>query len=109
MNLIHPPETELICDEIFRNRKNAKYFQAYCQVFASSMYTFGTKIRLISKSMTPQTGKQIIVMHILPNISRSQGIQRNKFDRLIGYNLRKVFLERSYRKCGGGNIPKPFF
>ena len=109
MNLIHPPETELICDEIFRNRKNAKYFQAYCQVFAGSMYTFGTKIRLISKSMTPQTGKQIIVIHILPNISKSQGIQRNKFDRLIGYNLRKTFLERSYRKCGGENIPKPFF
>ena len=50
MNLIHPPETELICDEIFRNRKNAKYFQAHCQVFAGSMYTFGTKTRLISNN-----------------------------------------------------------
>ena len=109
MNLIHPPETELICDEIFRNRKNAKYFQAYWQVFAGSIYTFETKIRLISKPMAPQTGKQIIVMHILPNISRMQGIQRNKFDPLIGYNLRKIFLERSYRKCGEENIPKPFF
>ena len=32
-----------------------------------------------------------------------------KFGQLIEYNLRKVFLEKSYTKCGGETIPRPFF
>ena len=31
------------------------------------------KIKLISKFMTSQPGKQIIAIHILPNISRRKG------------------------------------
>ena len=31
-----------------------------------------------------------------------------KFDRLIEYNIRNVFLEVSYPKCGGENSPDPF-
>ena len=66
------------------------------------------KIRLISKFMTSQTGKQIIVTQILSNISRSQGNQRIKFDQLIEYNLRNIFLEKSYTKWGAETIPKLF-
>ena len=33
------------------------------------------KLRLISKFMTSQTGKQITTIHMLPNISRSTGDQ----------------------------------
>ena len=43
------------------------------------------KIRLISKLMASQTGKQIIMRHILPNISRSKGNQIKKFSQLIEY------------------------
>ena len=25
------------------------------------------------------------------------------------YNIRNIFLEKSYAKCGGETIPKPFF
>ena len=50
--------------------------------------------------MTSQTGKQIITIHILPNISRKKGNQTMKFSQLIEYNIRNIFLEKSFRKCG---------
>ena len=35
--------------------------------------------------------------YILPNISRSKGNQTMKFGQLIEYNVRNIFLEKSYR------------
>ena len=32
-----------------------------------------------------------------------------KFGELIEYNLRNIFLEKSYTKCGGETTPRPFF
>ena len=66
------------------------------------------KIRLISKFMTSQPGKQAIAIHILPNISRSKGSQTMKFAQLIEYYLRNIFLEKPYTKCGGEIILRPF-
>ena len=48
--------------------------------------------------MTPQSGKQTIAIHILSNISRSRGNQTMKFNQLIEYNLKNIFLEKSYTK-----------
>ena len=31
-----------------------------------------------------------------------------KFGQLIEYNMRDYFLEKSYTKCGGETIPRPF-
>ena len=31
-----------------------------------------------------------------------------KSDKLIEYNLRNIFLEKSYAKCGRETIPRPF-
>ena len=31
-----------------------------------------------------------------------------KFGQLIEYNIRNIFLEKSYTKCGGETIPAPF-
>ena len=31
-----------------------------------------------------------------------------KFGQLTEYNMRKFFLQKSYTKCGGETIPKPF-
>ena len=53
-----------------------------------------------------QTGKQIIV--ILPYISRSKGNQTMKFRQSIVYNMKNIFLEKSYTKCGGETILRPF-
>ena len=50
--------------------------------------------------MTLQPGKQIIGIHILPNISRNKDNQTMKFGQLIEYNTKNIFLEKSYIKCG---------
>ena len=65
------------------------------------------KIRLISKSITSQPGQKIIAIHILPYISRSKGKQTMKFGQLIEYNMRNIFVEKSYTKCAGETIPRP--
>ena len=31
-----------------------------------------------------------------------------KLDWLIEYNMKKLFLEKSYKKYGGENVPRPF-
>ena len=49
--------------------------------------------------MTSQTGKQTIAIHILTNISRSKENQTMKFGQLIEYNMRKLFLEKSFTEC----------
>ena len=58
--------------------------------------------------MSSQSGKQTNAIHILPYISRCKGNQTVKFDQLIKYNIRKIFLEKSYPKCDGETSPKPF-
>ena len=58
------------------------------------------KLWLVSKFMTSQT-KQVITINIFPNISRSKGNQTMKFGLLIDYNMRNIFLEKSYAKYGG--------
>ena len=31
-----------------------------------------------------------------------------KFDQLIEYSMRNIFVKKSYIKCGGETIPRPF-
>ena len=66
------------------------------------------KIRLISKFMTSQPGYQTISIQILTNISRSKANQAMKFGQLTEYSMRNIFLEKSYTKCDGDTIPRPF-
>ena len=66
------------------------------------------KVRLISKFMTSQPGQQTIEIHILPNISRTKDNQTMKFGQLIEYNMRNIFVEKSYIKWGGETITRPF-
>ena len=66
------------------------------------------KIRLISDFMMSQPGEQTIVIHILPNISRSKGNQTMKFGQLMECSMRNIFLEKSCTKCGEETSPRPF-
>ena len=66
------------------------------------------KIRLIPNFMTSQPGQQTLVIRILPNILRCKGNQTMKFGQLIECNIRNIFLEKSYPKCGGETSPRPF-
>ena len=59
--------------------------------------------------MTLQTRKQIIIIYILPKISRSKGKQTMKFDQLIEYNIINIFLEKSYAKYDGEVSPRSFY
>ena len=58
--------------------------------------------------MTSQPGKQTIAKHLLLYISRSKDNQTVKSGQLIKYNMRKIFLEQSYPKCGEETSPKLF-
>ena len=49
----------------------------------------------------------MIVIHIMTNISRSKGNQVLKSGKLIEYNMRNFFVEKSYTKCAGETIPRP--
>ena len=98
--------------------KNAFYFTS--KALFSGYLSFGfdflvtyqngliKKLMLISNFMTSQSGQQTIVIHILPNISRSKGNQTMKFSQLIEFNIRDIFLEKSYAKCGGETSPRTF-
>ena len=55
--------------------------------------------------MTSNPGEQTIAIH---NISRSKGNQPVKFGQLIKYNMKNIFLEKSYTKWGRETIPRPF-
>ena len=45
-----------------------------------------------------QPGKKTITKYILANISRSKGNQTKKFGQPIGFKVRNIFLQQSYRK-----------
>ena len=46
--------------------------------------------------MTLQIGKQIITIHILPNISKSKVDQAREFNQLIKCNMKKIFFLKSH-------------
>ena len=46
--------------------------------------------------MTTGTGKEMITIHTLPNISRSKTNQIMKLGQLIEHDMRNIFLEKSY-------------
>ena len=50
--------------------------------------------------MMSKPGKQTIAIYILSNISRFEGTQTMNI-----INMRNIFLEKSFTKCGGETIP----
>ena len=58
--------------------------------------------------MTSQTEEKTIIIHILPNISRSKDNQAMKSGQLTDYKMRKISIEKSHTKCGVENISRPF-
>ena len=57
--------------------------------------------------MTSQPGEKIFAIHILPSISKSKCNQEMKFGQLIKCNMRNIFLEKSFTKCGEEIVPRP--
>ena len=68
------------------------------------------KLRLILKIMTSPTGKQIITINILTNISRNKVNQRMKFGQLTECNVRDISLYKNHTKYESRRIvPNLFF
>ena len=59
--------------------------------------------------MKAKHGKQTIVMQTLLNILRSKDNQTMKFGKLVEYNMRNMFPDKSYTKFGGETITRPFY
>ena len=59
--------------------------------------------------MMSQPGYQVILKHILPNILRSKSNKSMKFGQLIEHNIKNISLKKSYTKCGGETISRPFY
>ena len=55
--------------------------------------------------MTPQPGLQTITIHILPNISQSNG---QNFGQLIDHNMRNIFLQKLCGNESGRLVPDLF-
>ena len=53
-------------------------------------------------------GRHTVAINLLSNISRGKCNQLMKFCQLIDYNMRNIFLEKSYTKWGGETSPRPF-
>ena len=58
--------------------------------------------------MMSQPGLQTIAIHILPNISQSQGNQTMKFGKLIKYSKRNIFLQILCRNEASTLVPDLF-
>ena len=67
------------------------------------------KLNVISNFLMSHTEKQVIIIQILPNISRNKGNQAIKVSHLIGYKVRNIFLQKPGRKCDRETSPKPPF
>ena len=61
------------------------------------------KIRLDSKLMKSQPGKQTVTMQILPNLSQSKDKRTMKFGQLIECNNRSIFHQKSLRNLRQGD------
>ena len=59
--------------------------------------------------MTSQTGLQTITIHILFNISQSEGNQTMKFGQLIEHDKTNIFLQKLCRKSVRETSSRPLF
>ena len=48
--------------------------------------------------MTSQTGQKVIIIHILPNTSKSKGNWEIELGQLIKYNARNIFFSKIIHK-----------
>ena len=100
-----------------RKMKNAFYFtlKALLKIFKLLSWLFGhVQKRFDYKNLVnfkiydEQTDEQTIAIYILTNISRSKDNKTTKPGQLMEYNMKHIFLEKSYVKFGRETIPRPF-
>ena len=108
----------LASESYFKMMKNAFYFtlkvllalkiyKVYLHSFVMQKNGLIRKLRLISK-LRVTTWLANNCNNILTNILRSKSNHVMKFGQFIEDDMRNIFLEKSYTKCGGETIPRPF-
>ena len=91
--------------------KNVFYFMLKArfvlEIFTFLFWLFGYVEKRLDKKTTVNfkfyvitDWKTLITIHILPNITGSKGNQVIKFDQLIKYSVRNIFLQKLSRKWG---------
>ena len=85
--------------------KNAFYFLLLFVRFFSWLFGHVWQLDLWNKA---NFKLYVVTIHTLLNISRSKCNQAMKFDHLIEHNVKNIFLEKSYTKCGGETVPRSF-
>ena len=83
-------------------------FLNFCLSFFGHVGNWLDKQAKVNYETYDVAGRKTIKLHILPNISRSKVILIMKFGQLIEYNMKIIFLEKSYTKCGEETSPRPF-
>ena len=108
----------LAAESPLKMMRNAFYFKSKAlfvlKIFKFLFWLFGHVSKRLDKKdkvhfkFYDVTAWLTIVIRILPNISRSKGNLTIKFGQLIEFNMRNIFIEKWYAKCGGETSPKTF-
>ena len=63
------------------------------------------KLNVVLNFMRSNSGKQLIIIHILPNIARNKGNQAIKFSHLIAYKWEIFFFKNHAENETGRKVP----
>ena len=92
--------------------KNAFYFNSKAlfvlKIFKFLSWLFYHVCKRLEISWRHSLVNKLFLIHISPNISRSKGNEKMKYEQLIECNMRNIFLKKSYTKRGGETSPRPF-
>ena len=86
----------------------SKYFNFCLDFLVIQKNALIKTIRLISKFVTSQPGKETFAMHILPSISKSKGNQTMKFGQLINITWGTFFFKKHTQIVLEILFPGPF-
>ena len=82
----------------------AERYSVYFRIQSECVKTRTRKLRVRTLfSQTNNYSTQLVL-----NLSRSKSNQRIKFGQIKEYNMRNVFLEKTYTKCGGKTNSRAF-
>ena len=85
-----------------------KIFRFLCRIFGHVEKQLDQKDKINFKIHDATTWFRNKCNTHIVNISRSKDNPTVKFGQLIGHNMRNIFLEKSYTKCGEETSPRTF-
>ena len=116
----------LATESLLKIMKNAFYFTLKAffvpKIFKFLSWFFGHVVKLLDYKdkanfkihdvttwLTNNCKAHIAEEEYQKNISGSKDNQAMEYGQLIKYNMKNIFIEKGYTKCGGETIPWPYF